>query len=88
MNEHTPCGIGMKVVSRVADKQFKYEQFVGEDCMQQFLNRLLEIEQEILDVLFDEKRIKMEPWQYELHADAKECYLCKKPFTKKDYKVR
>jgi hypothetical protein len=45
--EHQACSAGLKLVSIRPDKTKRYEMFFGEDVLDQFLNRLIELEDEI-----------------------------------------
>ena len=56
--KHIPCSIAFKVVCRIPNlHEFPLELHVGPDSAKWFLQRLIDIETECLEILYDEKRM-------------------------------
>lgn len=85
---HTPISVGMKLVSLCTDIQLEYEDYTGYDVTEFFLHRVLDYEKICKDYLFDEKRMIISDGDQELFNVATACYVCEKPFTTKNPKVR
>ena len=75
---HTPCGAGFKVVSLLPGMQIPYQSFRGANCVDWFLDTLVEIEQRLLHYLFEERPLIWDTDQeaQDRHAVAPNCYLC------------
>jgi len=86
--EHIPCAVGIKVVSTLPKNKFNmpYEWISqeGEDeqpsLATKFLVRLLEIEQQLLEVLFDDQNLIWTPENQRTFDSETRCYLCKRDF--------
>jgi hypothetical protein len=94
---HQACAIGFKVVSSARNLDLPYEVISRRteeepDVIEQFLKRLLEIEELLLQELFDFRYLHMTADDEINYDAATECYICKRPFsnTPEDnlYKVR
>ena len=75
---HIPCGVGFKVVSLLPGLQIPYQSYRGEDCIDWFLDTLIQVEHRCLHYLFEERPLIWEEdqeAQYR-HAAATQCYLC------------
>jgi hypothetical protein len=86
--KHEPCSAGILLVSTISEVKVPYEEHFGRDVVSWFLRRLLEIETSCLEVLFDDKRLRMTEENKVRFQSATECYLCMKKFSALDYKVR
>ena len=85
---HTPCAAGLKLISSVPEVKEAYWQFRGENCIVQFLEKLIEIEQTCLAYLFNPQRMIMNDEDVEAFNGAAECYICKGKFSQTNSKVR
>ena len=82
LSTHIPCSYGLKLISTVPEFQNQTTiLYTGEDANQKLLEKLIEIEQRCAEYLFDNKRLKMTEEDKKNFDEAKECYICKKPFT-------
>lgn len=88
-SHHVPCAVGLKVVSSIsAIPSFQYESFVGLNAAELFLNRLLEIQEQILRILHDDKFLIMTSDDWASFVNATECFVCQLPFPDPSDKVR
>ena len=85
---HIPCSVGLKLISSIPTVQADYWQCRGENCIDAFLARLLEIEKICVDYLFDDKRMIFTHQNAAEFQAAFECYICKKKFVRESEKVR
>ena len=85
---HVACSVGLKLISSVPAIQAEYWQCRGENCIEAFLSRLLEIEKICIDYLFDDKRMIFTQQDSIQFRAAIECYICKKKFLQSTDKVR
>jgi len=85
---HIPCAVGWKVVSTLPAHKFNmpYECLIQTDENEQpslavrFLTRLLEVEERLLEVLFDDQNLIWTPAEQLKHDNAILCYLCRREF--------
>jgi hypothetical protein len=77
---HTPCSVGLLLVSTLPELRIPYEQYFGEDSVEWMLNRIGEIESMCLQLLFSESRLIMDAKALADFAAAKACYICGKDF--------
>ncbi len=88
-SHHIPCSVAFKIISRDPTlKQYKLEIYTGQNSVEWFLERLIEIEKEIIEILYDDKRMIFTENDYMLFQQSKRCYICKREFIDKDTKVR
>jgi hypothetical protein len=89
--EHQPCSAGLKLVSIRADKTLPYEMFFGEDVLKRFLDRLIELEEEILAFFAQPVPMPNDPdsrWAIELvMRHETRCWICKGEFAAGEEKV-
>ena len=85
---HVACSVGLKLISTVPNVQAEYWQCRGDNCVDAFLARLLELEKLCVEYLFDNKRMIFTHSDAEDFSAALECYICKKRFTSSGDKVR
>jgi len=89
---HTPCSVGFKVVSLLPDLQFEYQFYRGENCIDWFLNSLINVEKQCLLHLFDNRRLiwDSDTTAQKQFAEATDCYLCGNVFgeSENERKVR
>jgi hypothetical protein len=83
---HQVCAIGFKVVSTSPTIDWPYEHIIRHNeneppVMEQFLKRLLEVETEILQELFDIRKLIMTDDDQAKFDGATECYICKRPWV-------
>ncbi len=78
---HTPCSAGLKVISTISDfNNEPYMHYTGKEVMSWFLQKLMQLAEKCLTVLFSEERLIMTPRDQRVFFYATDCYLCKKPF--------
>ena len=85
---HIPCSVGLKLISSIPQIQLDYWQCRGENCVESFLMRLVEIEQICVNFLFDNLRMIFTRNDAIAFSAAVECYICKKSFSSSQDKVR
>ena len=87
--KHIPCAVGLYVKSQ-SDAIYagSYQTYTGKDVINWFLNRLLQIANEIVALLTDEKRLVMRPEDWALFNATWNCTICQKPITDPTFKVR
>jgi hypothetical protein len=85
---HVLCSGGLVLVSTLPGVRVSYKEFFGDDAMDNFLNKLVEIEEECMRVLLDPARMFMTMADEARHDEAQECYICGKPFENDEAKVR
>ena len=75
---HTPCGVGFKLVSLLPGFQVPYQSYRGEECVDWFLDKLIEVETRCLKYLFEERPLIWDTDKdaQDRHAAATHCYLC------------
>ena len=81
--KHIPCAIGFKLVAPQFPElnEQPYEEYTGDDCVEWFLKRMIELEDQCMHRLFDEERLIMTRKDYEDFKNARECYICRKPLN-------
>ena len=87
INKHTPSGYSLFTHCSFDKTKNKLDYFRGKDCMKKFCKNLREHATEI----FNCEKKKMIPLTIKEEIDhnkQKLCYICKKEFDKKNYKVR
>src|SRR5271163_1038400 len=93
-HKHVACSFGFKVVCVYDDKLSEsYRSFRGENCVEDFLNALFEVEKRVADKLkygryVNVKNMIITEEQKKVCKRARKCYLCKERFTEKNYKVK
>ena len=85
---HIPCSVGLKLISSIPQIQEAYWQCLGENCLEAFLTKLIEIENRCVEYLFDNKRMIFTRKDSDEYSAAVECYICKKRFSTIQDKVR
>ena len=75
---HTPCAVGFKLVSLLPNFQIPYQSYRGENCIDWFLDTLIEVEKRCIHYLFEERPLiwDEDPNAQCMHAPATHCYLC------------
>ena len=76
----TPCSVGYKIKSNfpLFDRPFQF--YIGEDCVDVFLDRMLDFEKEAMQYYFDEHRLDMGSMGQALFNAEVRCWICKQPF--------
>ena len=73
---HVPCSVGIKVVSRVPGVQFPYKDFFGTNCVVEFLDYLLILEEKCKKIVFDDKRMVMDTADHQAFSASTKCFIC------------
>ena len=78
------------VISCFPQFNSKFALYVGPDCVDWFLDRMLEMQKEAITYYFDEKRLVLTPLNIQAFHRTKSCWLCDKLFdpARPDDKVR
>src|SRR5437773_608777 len=92
-HKHTPCALGCMIMSRIPNNRYhgKYVEFVGPDCMTQFIDYAEEVLFQVyswaenFETRCIAQRTPLEQRSFDLEH---RCYQCKMPFTRKDGKSR
>ena len=87
INKHTPSGYSLFTHSSFDQTKNKLDYYRGKDCMKKFCKDLKEHATKIIN----REKKKMIPLTTKEERDyykQKICYICKKEFDKKNYKVR
>ena len=80
--KHIPCSVAFKVLCRIPNlHEFPLELHVGPDSAKWFLQRLIDIEKECLEILYDEKRMIFSNADKEAFDKTTQCYICNKNFN-------
>ncbi len=88
-SKHIPCSVAFKVVCQNPTlASFPLELHSGPDSPNWFLQRISEIEEKCIEILYDEKRMIFTEGDKIEFNDATHCYLCKKVFLVDQDKVR
>jgi hypothetical protein len=82
-NKHIPSTYSFIILN------YKYEivkrkTYTGEDCVQNFVNELLDIEAEMLELMRIHVPINMSPDDERIHEKATHCHICEKSFNGPD----
>ena len=85
---HIPCAVGLKLISSIPAVQIPYWQCRGENCVEAFLDRLVEIEKICVEYLFNNTRMIFTRKDEHDFFTSRYCYICKKPFKLFSEKVR
>ena len=75
-----PCSVGYNVLSCFPQYNGKYQSHLGEDCVDWFLDSMLQLAQDAMEFYFDEKRLVMTPMDDLDFDQAKICWICGKEF--------
>ena len=92
--EHVPCSVGWKFVSRsYAEHTGEYQHYTGPDCVEVFLTALVNLQKRLAEKLDNVEDLIMRPRDLKEFREATTCRFCKKEFdanpkTKGDEKVR
>ena len=79
----TPCSVGFNVVSCFPRYNGQYQYHLGEDCVDWFLDSMLQLAQDAMIFYFDEKRLIMTPRDDREFTNAKICWICGKEMTQR-----
>ena len=84
---HRPCGFMINVVNSIdgSSKPFLHR---GEDCMDVFIQKIIEVKNEIMEKMKENKEIIMRADDWRDFKTAKKCFICGKDFKEGDKKVR
>ena len=95
LQKHMPIMASYLLVPRAIHDEttlpMRYEHFYGPECILQFLQSIEQTVNEVRQWYDDNARRVMRMLtgqQEQSYRSAQVCYLCKKPFTEKNYKVR
>lgn len=81
LTHHKPCAAALKVSSRFAEWDLPVESFLGEDCINKFLDRLVEIAEEAQPLLETNiAMIKPDPQRLKIMQQKTTCAICGDPF--------
>ena len=100
--KHIPCGYAWIMVSNHADvhsrvKYFPKEQEEdvveedeerGKEVISHFIESLQDLEEELIPYMKEIKPMQLTGEEWQNHKNAESCYMCSKPFTEENYKVR
>ena len=100
--KHIPCGYAWTMVSNHPDvhsrvKYFPKEQEEdvaeedeerGKEVISHFIESLQDLEEELIPYMKEVKPIQLTGEEWQAHKNAESCYMCSKPFTEENYKVR
>lgn len=64
---HIPCAMGLKLISNVWNFQFPYTHWIGEDCVQRFLDAIIDLERRCVKWLTEDVQIYMTESQKRKH---------------------
>src|SRR5579871_5099823 len=79
--QHDPHMISFVLVSTVSEVNNITYMFIGEDCVQQFLKALIEVELLIKKYLFEDKPMIMSEDDVKDFSQSNVCYICKQKLT-------
>ena len=84
---HRPCGFMINVVNSIdnSNEPFLYR---GEDCMDVFVKKMIEVKDKIMDKMKENKDIIMTANDWRDFNTATKCFICGKDFKEGDKKVR
>ena len=75
-----PCSVAYYVVSCFPQFTNKFDSHDGPDCVDWFLDRMLELQKEAIHFYYDEKRIIMTPTDEQTFKTSPNCWICGKDF--------
>lgn len=87
-HEHIACGACIRIVSNLEQVKSETWLYRGEDVVEKFVNKIHEISETMKQVYKTNEKMKITAKQIEEHEKATQCYMCKKKFTKENYKTR
>lgn len=76
------------MVSRDPDCPSRTWYYRGKDAVDQFLQHMLALEEDLLLYMIEVKPMDLTQEEKDRHHRATVCYICHKPFTQQDWKVR
>ena len=84
---HRPCGFMINVVNSIdgSNEPFLYR---GEDCMDVFVKKMIEVKDNIMNKMKENKEIIMRADDWRDFKTATKCFICGKDFQDGDKKVR
>ena len=102
VQKHIPCGFAWTLISNYPDVSNRVEYFpkeleeeVGEEEEErgkEVISRLMEsfqdLEEELVPFLKEVKPMELTGKEWQDYRNVVSCYMCSKPFTQDDYKVR
>lgn len=88
LQDHIACGYAYTLISRDPEIPSKIWYHRGKDAVEQFLQDMLETEEDLAPQLMGNKPMVLTAKEKTRHYQAKSCYICQKPFTEEDYRVR
>ena len=75
-----PCSMGYKIVSTFAQFDRPFQFYIGEDCVDVFIDRMLDFEKEAMEYYYDQNRLDMGTMGEAVFNAAQDCWICKRPF--------
>ena len=78
---HIPCTVGYKLVSLIPELADIYHAKHGINCVEWFLEQMLDLEKKCMAVLFDDKRMVMHSWDNDNFLHSTNCHICGLPFV-------
>ncbi|KAF4529586.1 hypothetical protein B566_EDAN016543 [Ephemera danica] len=93
VQEHIPISYGFYVVSTLPPEEtkdipLKYQTFEGENAAKYFLEALEDISKKVSKIYRRKEPMNLTRDEWRDFHRATTCYLCQKPFTEENYKVR
>ena len=84
---HRPCGFMINVVNSIdgSSKPFLYR---GGDCMDVFIQKIIEVKDEVMEKMKENKEIIFNANNWRDFNTATKCFICGKDFQQGDRKVR
>ena len=87
INKHTPSGYSIFTHCSFDQTKNKLDHYRGKDCMKKFSKDLREHATKIIN--YEKKRMILLTTEEKIYHNEQEiCYICKKEFDEKNYKVR
>lgn len=101
VQKHIPCGLAWTSISNYPDFASRVEYFPkelgkevgeeeerGKEVISQFIGSLQDLEEELVPFLKEVKPVELNEKEWQGYKNVGSCYMCSKPFTQDDYKVR
>lgn len=89
VQKHVPNSIGYYLHARNHPELSHYDSFTGENCIQQFIDKLKEVmERKIWPVIHKNVTMQFTDEMEKEFMSADVCHICSLPFSEEEYKVR
>ena len=88
LQKQVACGYAWTLISRDPEIPSRVWLHRGEDAVEQFLQDMVELEEELTPQLAANKPMVLTAEEKARHFQATCCYICQKPFFEEDHRVR